>query len=545
MRVIKPLFFAIAFALLASACLAARAADKVDPALDAAPAGLVPSAARLSDILAKHEATISSHASATIVEDWSYTDTGLAGTEHLVRSGTDYHSTLHSAAEDDEYGQFKGKRWHRGANGYTTPSSIDEGSSFAPVRVTEDAVDPKNDVSLAGQTTGAHPAYVVKVSVSGAKHPEWIFYDAQTSNIVRIEYVYRKHRLTTTYDDFRTVKGVTQPWHIHDSYWEPELDDDWHVTAFDAGMPIAASEFAMPSNPVPTGVAERATIPSKFVDEDVVLRVNIGGRGLDFELDPTVRYSFIDFNVAQSLGLPTYGQNTQTGKGDKIGYETRIADAKVGPIELHDFPVWATDVSYEPDENTKIVGVLGYDFLSQNIIRIDYVHQMVEALPMSQFAGTALPIPHALDIPFQLDDGTPLVPMDIGDGFTDRVVFNTSMPWTVVFGPYMDQHASSFADLSHGHHAKHAVPFADNGASYGQSVDMWLSQTPVLAFANLNFTDLPVLSTSFGYTEPQADAMLGDDYLRYYDIYFDYPHDRLLLVPNDWFNAITKKPKAS
>jgi hypothetical protein len=541
MRVIRPLFFAIA--MIAGACSAASAADKVDPTLDAAPAGLAPAGARLSDILAKHEATISSHATATIVEDWGYIAAGLPGTEHLVRSGTDYHSTFHSAAEDDEYGQLKGKRWHRGANGYTTPSTSEDGNSFAAVRLNEDATDPKNDVALAGQTAGPHPAYVVKVSVSGAKHPEWVFYDAQTYNIVRIEDVYQKHRLATTYDDFRTVKGITQPWHIRVSDWQPELDSDWHVTAFDAGMPVASSEFAMPGNPIPAGVAERAIIPSQFVDEDVVLRVTIGGRGLDFELDPSVRYSFIDFDVAQSLDLPTFGQNTRTAKGDNVAYETAIPDAKVGPIALHNFPVFATDVSYAPAYNVKIVGVLGYDFLSQNILRIDYVHQTVEALPMSQFAGAGLPVPHALDIPFALDDGTPLVPMNIGDGFSDRVVFNTSMPWTTVFGPYMDQHTSAFADLSHGHHAQRAVPFADNGASYGQMVDMWLSQTPVLAFANLNFTDLPVLSTSFGYTDPQADAMIGTDYLRYYDIYFDYPHDRLLLVPNDWFYALTKKTK--
>lgn len=32
------------------------------------------------------------------------------------------------------------------------------------------------------------------------------------------------------------------------------------------------------------------------------------------------------------------------------------------------------------------------------------------------------------------------------------------------------------------------------------------------------------------------DGLLGQNFLRYYDVYFDYPHGRILLAPNPRYN---------
>jgi len=517
------------------------AAAKPDPVLDAPPAGLVPATVKLSAILAKHDASTGVQPK-SMTEDWAYVDTGLHGTEHLVRSGTDYHSKIKNDAQTDEYGQQAGARWHKDTDGFTTPNTGTENASFYVLRVIEDASDPKNDVELVGQTTGASPANVVKVTKPGAKHPEWIFFDASTGRIVRFERVSGKHRIATTFDDFRTTDGVTQAWHIHDYYWVPEYDDDYTMTAFKAGGAVAPSEFAPPANPVVTDTTARGPLPSQFPFEGaIIVRVTVGGRGLDFEIDPSVRYNYIDYDVANQLRLPTFGKTTQLSTGERIAYDTVLPDADLGPIHLHDLPVYATDVAWRPNLSTKIVGTLGYDFLASHIIHVDYVHKLVEVLPTSALPpAPAKPLDHALDIPIQFDDGTLLVPMAIGDGFTEHAILDTSMPFTVVFGPYVNAHTDTLKGS--GVHTNAFVPFAD-AASYGKTIDTWIVNTNILSFANLNFSDLPIVATEEPYDDRSIDAIAGYDYLAFYDIYFDYPHGRLLLVPNERFYKLTGKIK--
>jgi len=406
----------------------------------------------------------------------------------------------------------------------------------------EDAADPKNDVSLAGQTTGAAPAYVVKVSVSGEKHPEWIFFDASTYRVVRVEYVNGKHRIAMTFDDFRTTDGVTQPWHVHHYTWVPEYDDDWHMTSYKAGGAVAKSEFAQPADPVAVPSTLSGPLPAQFPYRGtVIVRLTIGGRGYDFEIDPSERSSFIDYDIARSLDLPTFGKTIRLSTGENVAFDTYIPDADLGPIHLHNFPVHATRVAWPPDEVTKIVGTLGYDFLISNIIHIDYVHNVAEVLPSSAMPAGKVPIAHALDIPIQFDDGALLVPMAIGDGFTEHALFNAEFRHSVVFGDFVDAHADTLRG-SVADHTTTFVPFADN-ASYGRNVDTWIVRTNILSFANLNLANVALTATEESYDDRKIDAIVGFDYLQFYDIYFDYPHGRLLLVPNELFYKLTGKTK--
>lgn len=508
-------------------------------ALDALPTGLVPTTARLSQILALHAkiATTPTGAHDTIIEDWSYTDTGVSGTEYLERSGSDYHSRITAGTLVEQYGQLDHKRWHQDANGFTMNTSDLDDRSFIAIRSLSDAEDPKNDVRVVGQRTGPHPAYVVQVKRPGYAHPEWNFYDESTGNVVRVERVAGKSRIVATYDDFRTVDGVTTAWHIHDAYPDNVLDDDWRITSFQAGMPIPKSAFAKPaSHALASIVTVRTALKAQITGHGyTILRLMVGNRGLDFELDSSSPTSYIDRNVAHDLGLPTFGHATNLSNGNALDYDTVLPDAQLGPIHLHNFALTATDMAYQSSESTRVVGVLGYDFLASNVLHIDYRHGLVEVFPPALFDGPK-PVKDQIDLPLNLDDGVPFIPMIIGDGFTKRVMLDDDLYSTLVFGSFVNAHRAAFQDLEAGHHRQGYVPFADQ-SSYGVKADIWWSQTPRLRFAIANYKYLPILTTNFSYERSgrTVDAVLGLDYLHYFDLYFDFPHDRMIVVPNAWF----------
>jgi hypothetical protein len=320
----------VALAILTMASFATAAA-KVDRKLDIPPAGLTPSTVRLADVLAAHERAAGAPlpgAKDTVIEKWTFTDTGISGTETLQRSGTDYRSEIVKGPFTERYGQLGGKRWHQDSNGFTSPATGVEDVSFFAIRVLEDAADPKNDVSVIGETTGDRPAYVLQVKRPGDRHPEWVYYDKASGNIVRVEFVYGRYRNVETYDDFRTTAGITQAWHMHDTDGRTELDDDWHLTDVQRGIALAPEIFAPPADRPSAMVSARGAVPSTFIGDDtIIVRLNVGGRGLDFELDAGEPVSLIERTVAEQLHLPTFGQVTRLNDGTPIGYQTIIPDA--------------------------------------------------------------------------------------------------------------------------------------------------------------------------------------------------------------------------
>jgi hypothetical protein len=523
-------------------CQRAALASENDT-LDAPPPNLTPATARLADILAQHDTASGSIAGATdsVIEKWTFTDTGISGTESLERSGANYHSIIAFGPFVEQYGQLDDKRWHQDFNGFTSPSSGVEGKSFAAVRVLEDAADPKNDVDVIGQTTGNDPAYVLKIRKPQEKHPEWMFYSKATGQIVRYEFVWRKRRVVQTYDDFRTTNGITEAWHIHDSDGRTELDDDWHLASVDHGATIANSRFAAPVNDRKSDVSARAPIPSVFVGYDTtVLRVQIGGRGLDFELDASEPQSIIERSVAESMGLPTFGQVTRLRDGTPVGYETILPDATIGPAHLHDFRIRSESFTYRARQDTRVVGVLGYDFLASHVVHVDFVHKLVELFPTDLFSASK-PVEGGLDLPIKFDNGLLLVPMDFGSTFTDRVIVNNSFPYTVAFGSLFEEHPSDFSVIW-SDKKRSSVPFAD-GDTVGQQMEIMVARTPSLRFAIADFGNHALLATNASYdaSETKVDAMIGADYLRYFDLYFDYPHGRFIVKPNDRFYEIFSK----
>lgn len=454
--------------------------------------------------------------------------------------GTDYHSIIRTDANTQEYGQSAGKRWHRGPNGFVNATGNRDEQSFFAIRVDEDASDPKNDVSVAGESA-TPAAYVLKIKRTGSRHPEWAFYDKATGNLVRFEYVAGVGRIVTTFDDFRTVDGVTQAWHVHDTWWDPALDDDYRLTAFHAGMPIAASEFTQPSATMPAGADVREKLTVEFVRGMAMVRVNVGDRGLDFELDSSQPNSLIEHGLADELHLDNYGHAKTTSKGDEAQYWTRIPDLQIGTQHLKNFAVRTADVSYKPAMYTKIVGVLGYDFLANFVVHVDYVNHLVELIPTKYF-GSSKPVAGGLELPLTIDDGVPIVPMQIGNTLAKNVILNCDMPFTMLFGAFTDAHPNVLKNLF-GKAQQNVVPFADNG-TFGTTIRIWPALIPSLTFANLNITSQIVIATDFPFdAPPDTDAMVGLDYLSMYDLYFDYPHNRILVVPNKWFREITGTEK--
>jgi len=105
-----------------------------------------------------------------------------------------------------------------------------------------------------------------------------------------------------------------------------------------------------------------------------------------------------------------------------------------------------------------------------------------------------------------------------------------------VFGHFTSRYPDSVKDTTGRKHASAVVPFADSGG-YGRDIDVWMSTIPDLQFGQAHFLKYFMLGTDgdVDFGDHQVDAVIGADFLKYYDVYLDYPHNRVLLKPNKSF----------
>lgn len=550
------LLFVLAFALDAHAIAA------TDSKVDAPPPNISPTTATLSQIL-KHytEATgrLAPGTPDTRQESWAFSKEGLAGTETLVRSGSDYRSRIAAGPLVDEYGQFLGHGWHRDQNGVVSPVASPDYTSFEMMlfmRNFDEAADPKNDVTVLGEVQDPKPAYVLQIKVTGYKHPDFAFYDKETGLIDRFVSIDEDgSRTTLTYGDYRATDGLEQPWHIHSTDGTAALDYDFVRQSLEIGKPIPASSLAIPNSTFTFETySGHQSLPANVVMDDFyfqvgdvyhemssptfIVRLNVGGRGLDFALSAGQPYSLIDFDVAQQLQLPSYGQVTHAG-GDDVSYDTILPQADLGNgLSFHNWALRATPFHYHANDATKVVGLIGYDVLSTGVFKIDFVNGKLDVFPAAAFDGDGPPeVRAAYQLPITFDSGVPFFSAILASHVTHNVMFDNDFEMSYVFGSLTSQYPDAFKDVDTGKtHGTATIPFADS-KGYGKKVSVWATNVPDISIGPARFTSLGMAASDgdIDIAGHQIDAVMGGDLLRFYDIYLDYPHNRVFLKPNSWF----------
>jgi predicted aspartyl protease len=157
-------------------------------------------------------------------------------------------------------------------------------------------------------------------------------------------------------------------------------------------------------------------VPFEFLSHQIVVQVKVSGKGpfnmlLDTDTDP----SAIDTTTAKELGLEvgTHG-SAATGGGTQtnIVYPTRLASLEVGAISAHDVVAAVIDLKKLSERLGKpIQGVLGYSFLKDRIIQIDYPNSKIRFFSESPYPRIAL-APNTVNtiaFPMRREDGVVMI----------------------------------------------------------------------------------------------------------------------------------------
>jgi predicted aspartyl protease len=168
------------------------------------------------------------------------------------------------------------------------------------------------------------------------------------------------------------------------------------------------------------GLAQAAKAPVEFPFEfehnQIILQVKIAGKGpFNMLLDTNTDPSAIDVATARELGLVVGAKGaTATGGGTEKNtvYPVRLPTVEVGAVTAKDVGAAAIDLSKLAERIGKpIHGVLGYSFLKDRIVQIDYSNQKLRFFtespyPRIQFGPNTVNI---IAFPFRYEDGEVMI----------------------------------------------------------------------------------------------------------------------------------------
>ncbi len=522
------------FGVLLSALAALALPSAAHASLESPPEGLRRTTLTLSDVLMRYSQALGAASHETRFEQWHVSEGGLSGTYVERTEGLEYADRLELGPFVTMTGRHQGQGWSQDENGLTVLRQDIHQRTTISERAVEYALDhpeaPGQGIELLGESSAPVDAFVVQIHPSGGRLV-WLFFDAGSGLIDREESVVAERRVVTTYDDFRRVGDTTQAWHHHVSDGSPNNDEDWTLISLRFDEPIAATEFEIPADrralvEFPAGQTS-VRLPARIVNGKVIVRLTVAGRGLDFLLDSGASDIVFDASVATSMHLQQYGRTTQEIAGRFDRSRAIIPEIRVGDLQMHDVVVSTIPFELASNPDTKVVGLLGFDFFKDAVVRVDYHAGRVDAYEPAHFS----PPDGSYTLPVALDDGVPLVSAEIGGARGDHFILDTGSSFTILFSAFAADHPQAVRAtgiLGLGDAAREPVA----GVGVGGLISLTPGVVKVMRFGGAEFDDVPVYVTrsSRALEREDEDGLIGAPTLQRFVVYFDYARGRVDLI---------------
>ncbi len=485
-------------------------------AIDDEPGGLVASSTTLARVRALYEhAHLREHTrAATVLEDWRLFQEGTVGSFRVNRLGKDVRESTALGPVTYERGVLRGVHWEQDRNGvvFTYPG-IHEQRDAASEHAFRDASDDR-DVRVVGDSP-AFAAYVVEVNPPAGRH-EWLYIDKRSGYVVRREYVERRRRYTTTYDDYRIFDGVPEPSRVRtvDSLGNEREQIlvsrtlDTTPDLRDVDMPPSRRVVEFPER------QSSVRLPVRFVNGLAIVRVIVGRAAYDFLLDSGAAGIFIDPSVAEQQGFDVIGKHVGATMGSFPESTAIVPQMTIGGLRMRGVVTRVVKVPFRVGERTHVAGLLGFDFFADTIVHLDIGKTIAEALPPEKFRAPS----DTSTIALALDDKTPTTVAHAGSA-NGRVIIDTGANRTVFETSFADRADFSPDRVAGTTHVRGMGGVATAEATRVPTFEMggiWTrGATADIANADLGADDV--------------DGVIGTDFLRTYDMWFDYRNSAIHL----------------
>jgi Aspartyl protease len=434
-----------------------------------------------------------------------------------------YKTVETAAGFSSSWGEFQGQGWYQNSNGFVQRSSGVYGEHDPLENAVRQLGTEAGSATLLGITVDTPAMYVVELSPN-AQLSERRYYDAETYLLRRIELTdYDGHTRVSEYDDYRRMLGRMVPFvrtYEADFYKGSRRYD---VVTYEAIRPGIA-DLRIPASKTMFDLQGRAsvTIPADFTDDGIIVRMNVGQRGLDMLLDSGSSSTIVNASVASQLALAVHNKRVESFGGIFSMSDARVDDLSVGPLHAVSAAINVAPVDDDVAPTQRIVGLLGCDFIAGGALEVDFGQKTLTlyAQPPAGLAAAGW-----TEIPINLDDCVPLVKANFS-GLPGEFLIDLGAYDTVLYDHYFAQFKGSSTP-------KNGDPLINEGSFIGgDEVKFQTYSMRTLTIGDLQFADAIVdVPLTKRVQDRDYDGLLGRTTLSNFDILFDYAHARVYLKP--------------
>ena len=406
-----------------------------------------------------------------------------------------------------------------------------------------DFMDPKSDVfkiTYEGVTeVGNEQCYSVKIlnninsDVIVDYYSTANYYKIKTSNFAD------NKENVTLYSDYRNVLGILKPFKIENENMTSGQKTSIFVNEYKLNINIDESLFNPPAEDVKdyvfTNGLSAENIPCDYYGDHVFLTININGKNVVWFLDSGADVNVIDLEYAKQMGLKPEGDMKAQGvdKVVNVGF-VKLPEFNLPGLQFKEQNVMALDIiPMFKQWGYKAVGILGYDFMSRFVVKVDYANRLVSLYDpeVFKYAGNGT----LVDAPLR------------GETFTLPIVIDDKYKgtWSVDIGaggcsfhyPYAKE--NGFLEL------KGITKLSGGAGGYNEAKSVKLNKLSIAGFdINDPVIDMPLNESKGAFASTDIVGNLGNNVFEQFVIYFDYKNQQMIFEKGKNFGKTQNNDKS-
>ncbi|MBN1212798.1 MAG: aspartyl protease family protein [candidate division Zixibacteria bacterium] len=325
------------------------------------------------------------------------------------------------------------------------------------------------------------------------------------------------------YSDYREINGIKIAFRQESVTYPIEQKQTVELIKYESNPNIDPTLFEPPGGDVKdfefTDGESAENIPFEFIENHLYIKVIINGRERLWCLDTGAGMSVIDSAYARELGLKVEGNLKGQGAGQTVDVAfTTLPPFSIEGIRFQEQNIIVIDIgSLFKKWDYDVYGILGYDFLSRFVIKVDYADEKLSFYDPDKFEYRG--------------DGVILDAPLVGHTFSLPVTVDGiySGQWSVDLGAGSTSFHYPFAE-ENGFLKRDGIHKLGMGAGGHFDEKMLKFKTIELAGFTVKepYIDFP-LQKSGAFGSSELIGNLGNSFFRHFVLYLDYKSQRMIV----------------
>lgn len=337
------------------------------------------------------------------------------------------------------------------------------------------------------------------------------------------------------FSDYRDVDGVLHSFRQDIAVLPIGQKQTMVTTLLETNLDIDPALFEPPADGardfVFTDGGDRADVPCQYIERHVFLPVTVKCDEALWILDSGASMSVIDSEYAESLGLTMSGEIMGQGAGNAVEVAfTTLPPFSVQGIEFEEQKIAAIELVslFRRMSDLEAVGILGYDFLSRFVTRVDYANNMLTFYDPEVFEydgdGTVLDAP--------LKENLFTVAATVDGVYEGRWMLDLGAGGMTFHAPYAkangltDRDGVSSVGFGAGGRLRHHFSWYETVEFGGHTVER-----PMISVAGSDE------EMKGGFSGGELVGNLGNTLFRHFVLYLDYKNQQVVVEKGDDFET--------